>query len=69
MDRKKFITGLLAFGAAPVLMTMGLLTALFVAAVAVAHRPVLQLDVDARGELSAQRVRALPVPTEAPNAG
>jgi hypothetical protein len=30
---------------------------------------VLQLDVDARGELSAQRVGTLPVPTEAPNAG
>jgi MFS family permease len=58
-----------AFGAAPVLLTMGVLTALCVAAVALAHRPVLHLDVDASGELSARRIGSVAKPTRAPNAG
>ncbi len=57
------------FGATPVLAAMGLLAAVCIASVAVAHRPVLHLDVDAQGELSAQRVRGLPVPTEPSGAG
>jgi predicted MFS family arabinose efflux permease len=56
------------FGAAPVLLVMGLLTALCVSAVAVAHRPVLQLDVDSSGGLSATRVGVVSRPTRAPNA-
>jgi MFS family permease len=49
-------------GAGPVLLAMGCLTALSVATIAVAHRPVLALDVNARGELTTGRA-VLPVTT------
>jgi predicted MFS family arabinose efflux permease len=57
------------FGAAPVLLAMGLLTAVCIATIVVAHQPVLHLDVDASGALSPTRVRGVSRPTQAPNAG
>ena len=58
-----------AAGPGPVLSSMGALTVLCVAGVALAHRPVLHLDVDPRGELSGQSVGALAATTEVRNAG
>jgi predicted MFS family arabinose efflux permease len=56
-------------GPTPVLLAMGVLTALSVTTIATAHRPVLHLDVDAGGEVASRRVRPTPVPTEAPGTG
>ncbi len=51
-------------GAGPVLLAMGCLTALSVATIALAHRPVLGLDVNAKGELTTGRLMRAATPTE-----
>jgi hypothetical protein len=57
------------FGAQPVLLAMGALAAVTVATIAFLHRPVLHLDVDAKGEVSAGRVSLEAVPSDLPGAG
>ena len=44
-------------GAGPVLLAMGALAASAVGAIALAHRPVLHLDIDASGNVTTRRVR------------
>ncbi len=63
-------------GAGPVLLAMGVLAALSVGTIALAHGPVLHLDMDASGEVTAERVRAVsadqpgqPPPAETPDSG
>jgi MFS family permease len=57
-------------GAGPVLVGMGLLAAVAVGAIGLGHRPVVHLDVDPEGEVTArQRAGVEAVPSEAPGAG
>ena len=46
-------------GAGPVLLAMGVLTASAIATIVLAQRPLLHLDMDARGEVTAERVRTM----------
>jgi MFS family permease len=57
-------------GAGPVLVGMGLLAAVAVGAIGLGHRPVVHLDVDPEGEVTARQRAGVPaVPSEVPGAG